>query len=88
MVRADVAISVAAIQAAVVQMTGSYSCTYRKAWLAKQKALANLFGDWATSYIMLPPFMESLCRENPRTVVEWHFKDGPSVGTNQFQRVF
>lgn len=88
LVRADEAISIAAIQAVVVQMTGSYSCTYRKTWLAKQKALADLFGDWTTSYSMLPPFMKALYRENPGTVVAWLFEDGPSAEMNQFQHVF
>lgn len=88
LVRAEVSISVAAIQAAVSQITGSYSCTYRKAWMAKQKAIADLFGDWTTSYAMLPPYMEALRRENPGTVVVWRSEDGPSAHTSQFLRVF
>lgn len=35
LVRAELSISISAIQAAVQQMTGTYSCTYMNAWLAK-----------------------------------------------------
>lgn len=55
-----------------------YSCTYRKAWFAKQKVIADLFGDQATFYSMLLPFMEALCRENPGTFVVWLFEDTPA----------
>lgn len=39
-------ISIAAVQVVVSQITGSYSCTYKKAWMAKQKATMDLFRDW------------------------------------------
>lgn len=57
------------MQAAITQITDSSSYTYRKARLAKQKAIVDLFGDWVTSDSMLPPYMKKLCLENPRTVV-------------------
>lgn len=88
LVRTEVSISIAALHTAVSQIIGSYSRTYKKAWMAKQKAIADLFGDWATSYSMLPPFMDARCRENHGTVVVWSCEDGPSGNTNQFQRVF
>lgn len=37
------------MQPVVTQITDSSSCTYRKAWLAKQKVIVDLFGDWVTS---------------------------------------
>ena len=36
-----------------------YSITYRKAWLAKQKALAMEFGDWENSYNELPRWLQA-----------------------------
>lgn len=44
LVRAEVAISVAIIEAAV----GSYMCTHKKVWLTKLKTIADLLGDWAS----------------------------------------
>lgn len=44
-VRADLSISISTIQATIQQITGTYFCTYRKAWLAKQRVIADLFGD-------------------------------------------
>lgn len=82
--RADLSISVSAIQAAVQQITGTYSCSYRKAWLAKQRVIADLFGDWLTSYSMLPPYMDAVCRENPGTVVEWRLPTGPPPTPTNF----
>lgn len=29
--------------------------------VGQAEAIADLFGDWMTSYNMLPPFMEALC---------------------------
>lgn len=40
LLRAEVAISIAAIQVAVAQIRESYSPTCRKTWLTKQKAVA------------------------------------------------
>ncbi|XP_057247563.1 uncharacterized protein LOC130589930 [Beta vulgaris subsp. vulgaris] len=31
-----------------------FSITYKRAWLAKQKAISNIFGDWDKSYQELP----------------------------------
>lgn len=74
-----VAISVATIQAVVVHKMGSYSYIYRKAWLAKQKAIYDLFGDYATSFSILPPFIEALFRENHGTIAVSCFEDSPSL---------
>lgn len=79
LVRAEVSITIAAIQAPVSQITDSYLSTYRKAWMAKQKAIADLFGDWAISYSMFPLYMGALYRENPDPVVVWRYEVGPRV---------
>lgn len=47
--------------------------------MAKQKAIADLFGDWAISYSMFPLYMGALYRENPDPVVVWRYEVGPRV---------
>jgi len=37
-----------------------YTVMYRKAWMAKQKALAMEFGDWEDSYNYLPRWLHAL----------------------------
>lgn len=37
--------------------------------------ISDFFNDRVTSYSMLPPYVDTLCRENPETMVVWHFKD-------------
>ncbi|XP_074313527.1 uncharacterized protein LOC141648705 [Silene latifolia] len=59
-----------------------------KAWKAKQKALADIFGDWELSYQLLPRFFEALKEANPGTVVQFvnYPTDDPNVVI--FGRVF
>lgn len=80
-VRAEHSIPISVIKAVAQQITGTYSCTYKKVWLANQRVITDLFGHWVT------PYMDVVCREKPRTVIEWCLDDGPSINTNQFQRV-
>ncbi|KAH9616384.1 hypothetical protein KSS87_018423 [Heliosperma pusillum] len=49
----------------------NYKITYMKAWKAKQKALADIFGDWDLSYRELPRYFEALKEANPGTVVQF-----------------
>jgi hypothetical protein len=57
MVREDVSIKVKVIRATVQRSFGKF-CTYRKAWMAKQKAIEMVYGNWYESYAELP----SWCR--------------------------
>lgn len=77
LVRAELFISISAIQAVVQQIIGTYSCTYRKAWLARQRVIVDLFGDCVTSYNMLPSYMDAVYQKNPDTIVVWPFENGP-----------
>lgn len=45
---------------------------YKKAWYAKHKAISSIFGDWETSYRILPKFMNVLNKYNIGTIV--HFE--------------
>uniref|UniRef100_A0A2N9EBT9 SWIM-type domain-containing protein n=1 Tax=Fagus sylvatica TaxID=28930 RepID=A0A2N9EBT9_FAGSY len=48
-----------------------HKISYYKVWDAKQKAIANIYGDWGESYQLLPKFMKALIDSNPGTQVEW-----------------
>jgi len=70
-----------------------YSITYRKARLAKQKALAMEFGDWEDSYNELPRWLQAIQESLPGTIVQYgvspYVMDGvrdPSICI--FKRVF
>ncbi|XP_017416687.1 uncharacterized protein LOC108327502 [Vigna angularis] len=47
-----------------------YSVSYRKAWIAKQKALTMEFGDWEESYNHLPRWLHAVKDANPGTILQ------------------
>ncbi|XP_016690573.1 uncharacterized protein [Gossypium hirsutum] len=47
-----------------------YCVSYRKAWNGKQKAIAELYGDWDKSYNDLPNLLAAMQQYVPGTVVE------------------
>ncbi|XP_016195793.1 uncharacterized protein LOC107636830 [Arachis ipaensis] len=53
MVRADAAVNIKVLQNATVAQFG-FRPTYRRVWMAKQKAVAVIYGDWDESYNELP----------------------------------
>ena len=59
MIKAQFTLSVAAIQASLVEKFG-YQISYKKTSKAKLKALTNLFGDFYKSYAELPYFFIAL----------------------------
>ncbi|XP_057719389.1 uncharacterized protein LOC130933793 [Arachis stenosperma] len=61
---------------AEVQSKFNYTVSYRKAWLAKQKAVESIFGGWEASYEALPIWFEAMCHKEPSAVVQ--------VGTSRF----
>ncbi|XP_021769465.1 uncharacterized protein LOC110733685 [Chenopodium quinoa] len=69
-----------------------FDVPYRRAWYAKQKAIAEIFGDWESSYNRLPSFMQALQESNPGTVVLWKYKaiaEGVYYSNMEvFERVF
>ncbi|XP_057746280.1 uncharacterized protein LOC130965538 [Arachis stenosperma] len=54
----------------------NYTISYRKAWLAKQKAMESIFGRWEASYEALPIWFEAMCHKEPSAVV--HFETMPA----------
>nr|XP_025611844.1 uncharacterized protein LOC112705214 [Arachis hypogaea] len=51
---------------AEVQFRFNYTVSYRKALLAKQKAVAKVFGDWKVSYQTLPVWLKAMTVKMPR----------------------
>ncbi|XP_057418730.1 uncharacterized protein LOC130712936 [Lotus japonicus] len=49
----------------------NYKVSYFKAWKAKQKALARVFGDWEESYDLLPRWLEYMMRFSPGSHYEF-----------------
>lgn len=88
LIQADPSLKIRAI-VQVVKDKFHYTITYKRAWLAKQKAIASIFGDWETSYEELPKYMQALQESNRGTVVHWWTmpsQEDPSV--HIFCRVF
>ncbi|XP_057720749.1 uncharacterized protein LOC130935168 [Arachis stenosperma] len=56
LVRADAAVTVKVLQQAIKADYG-FRPSYRKVWMAKLKAVAQIYGDWEESYAELPHWM-------------------------------
>ncbi|XP_015969289.1 uncharacterized protein LOC107492745 [Arachis duranensis] len=56
LVRADAAVTVNVLQQATEADYG-FRPSYKKVWMAKQKAVAQIYGDWEESYAELPRWM-------------------------------
>ncbi|XP_016192437.1 uncharacterized protein LOC107633308 [Arachis ipaensis] len=69
LVEADPSLKVKSV-IAEVQSKFNYTTSYRKAWLAKQKAIANLFGGWKASYEALPSWFEAMVQKDSSAAVE------------------
>ncbi|RVW77889.1 hypothetical protein CK203_054346 [Vitis vinifera] len=87
MIKAQFTLSVAAIQASIVEKF-RYQISYKKASKAKLKALTNLFGDFYKSYVELPHFFIALEQANLGYVVISKTFLGIMENTEIFQRVF
>ncbi|XP_015970106.1 uncharacterized protein LOC107493530 [Arachis duranensis] len=48
----------------------NYTVSYRKAWLAKQKAIAKVFGDWEVFNQTLPVWLKAMTVKMPRSHVQ------------------
>ncbi|XP_052107438.1 uncharacterized protein LOC127740494 [Arachis duranensis] len=69
LVEADHSIKVKSV-IAEVQGRFNYTVSYRKAWLAKQKAVVKVFGDWEVSYQTLPVWLKAMTVKMPRSRVQ------------------
>ncbi|XP_025627850.1 uncharacterized protein [Arachis hypogaea] len=69
LVETDPSIKVKSI-IAEVQSRFNYTISYRKASLAKQKSIANVFGGWEDSYQALPWWLSVMVQKMPGSVVQ------------------
>ncbi|XP_016199073.2 uncharacterized protein LOC107640037 [Arachis ipaensis] len=69
LVETDPSIKVKSI-IAEIQSRFNYTISYRKAWLAKQKSIAKVFGDWEESYQALPWWLLVMVQKMPGSVVQ------------------
>ncbi|QHO04709.1 uncharacterized protein DS421_13g442520 [Arachis hypogaea] len=69
LVETDPTIKVKSIIAEVQSMF-NYTISYRKAWLAKQKSIANIFSGWEDSYQALPWWLSIMVQKMPGSVVQ------------------
>ncbi|XP_015939444.1 uncharacterized protein LOC107464992 [Arachis duranensis] len=67
MVMADAAVTVKVLQQATEAHYG-FRPSYRKVWMAKQKAVAQIYGDWEESYAELPRWMLGIQATMPGTI--------------------
>ena len=86
-VKAQMTITVAAIQAVVVEQFG-YHILYKKAMKAKRKSMTQLFGDWYKSYVELPCFFLALEQSNLRCIMYTKTISGNKPKEENFHHVF
>ncbi|XP_015970801.1 uncharacterized protein LOC107494262 [Arachis duranensis] len=67
MVRADAGVNIKVLQNATAAHFG-FRPTYRRVWMAKQKAVAVIYGDWDESYNELPRWVLGVQLTMPGTV--------------------
>ncbi|XP_016207126.1 uncharacterized protein LOC107647572 [Arachis ipaensis] len=75
LVEADPSLKVKSV-IAEVQSKFNYTVSYRKAWLAKQRAVEKIFGGWEASFEALSIWFEAMCHKDPSAVV--HFETMPA----------
>ncbi|XP_016164118.1 uncharacterized protein LOC107606586 [Arachis ipaensis] len=69
LVKTDPSIKVKSI-IAEVQSRFNYTISDRKAWLAKQKSIAKVFGGWEDSYQVLPWWLTVIVQKMPGSIVQ------------------
>nr|KYP33234.1 hypothetical protein KK1_045931 [Cajanus cajan] len=83
MVNQDPAIKISLIQERITSQIG-FKISYRKAWMAKQKAIVKIFGDWEESYAYLHRWLQYMKEIAPSFLLVIVV----IVVTRQFHRLF
>jgi len=91
-IQADASTPVSTIIAHMKSSLG-YTATYKKAWIGKQLAIENVYGNWEESYQILPALLVAMQLYVPGFI--WKIKAQPAYEGNQldadhiiFKRVF
>ncbi|KAL5134188.1 hypothetical protein HKD37_03G007395 [Glycine soja] len=92
MIREDPSIKISLIQERINSQF-AYKVSYKKAWLAKQKAIAIEYGDWDESYAKLSSWLTHMQNHSPGSyfqILHDDFIVGNTVSREhrQFHRVF
>ncbi|KAH1242204.1 hypothetical protein GmHk_07G019588 [Glycine max] len=92
MIREDPSIKISLIQERI-NSEFVYKVSYKKAWLAKQKAIALEYGDWEESYAKLSSWLTHMQNHSPGSyfqILHDDFIVGNTVSrkNRQFHRVF
>jgi len=92
MIREDPSIKVYLIQERI-NSAFSYKVSYKKAWMAKQKAIAIEYGNWEESYAKLSSWLKHMQNQSPGSyfqILHDDFVVGNRVSREhcQFDRVF
>ena len=92
MIREDPSIKVFLIQERI-NSEFSYKVSYKKAWMAKQKAIAIEYSDWEESYAKLSSWLTHMQNHSPGSyfqILHDDFIVGNTVSRehHQFHRVF
>ncbi|KAL5172891.1 hypothetical protein HKD37_16G045557 [Glycine soja] len=92
MIREDPSIKISLIQERINSQF-AYKVSYKKAWLAKQKAIAIKYGDWDESYAKLSSWLTHMQNHSPGSyfqILHDDFIVGNTVSREhrQFHRVF
>ncbi|XP_025678871.1 uncharacterized protein [Arachis hypogaea] len=59
MIKTDLSVSISVLQS-VVHHIYHFKPSYRKIWMAKQKAIAKIYGDWEESYNRILALLQAL----------------------------
>ena len=86
-VQADAETKVASL-ITTVRTALKHTISYRKAWLAKTRAVEVIFGNWDEAYTKLPRYMTALQTFNPGTVVDWNVLPATTSDEVVFNYVF
>ncbi|XP_061345345.1 uncharacterized protein LOC133291153 [Gastrolobium bilobum] len=74
MIKKEPSVAITLVQERITHSYG-FKVSYKKAWYAKQKAMAMLYGDWEESYAFLPSWCEYMLRFSPGSFYNIQTKD-------------
>ncbi|XP_023744000.1 uncharacterized protein LOC111892169 [Lactuca sativa] len=87
LIKEQSSISIPALRVEIAE-TLSYTPSYKKLWVGKQKAIEHVFGNWEESYVALLKYLGALQKFNPGTIVELCVSRSIDVNEVEFRRVF
>jgi hypothetical protein len=87
LVKKNSSLAVAVLQAAI-KARFNHEPSYRKTWIAKQKAIEVLFGNWEKSFEELPPWLAAMEDAVPGSIVRLEAVDRRNEQGEVTERVF